>query len=280
MSARNRTHFRGARCGRSRATENAPCTSASTCRRSGRTACAACPGLLRSRSPTIMPSSGIAGLQRRMDHVAGDDGVLPGLADLHRVVVDRVAGRRDELHQVVQRVVALHDVGALGRDDRQHRVGDPRAGSPGPPSAAASSAPARGRRTGTCALGKVGTQRPFSSRVFQPTWSACRCVHITKSMSSTLSAGRRQALLVAVAVHHVPERPRRPRLVIADAGSRSGWCGAACARCSSGCRGSSLPVGIEVPRLQPGAVFVEHFLASAWGRTRSASKNGASCSTT
>ena len=29
------------------------------------------------------------------------------------------------------------------------------------------------------ALGKVGTQRPFSSRVFQPTWSTCRCVHIT-----------------------------------------------------------------------------------------------------
>src|SRR5262249_23247039 len=34
------------------------------------------------------------------------------------------------------------------------------------------------------ALGKVGTQRPFSSRVFQPTWSTCRCVHKTTSMSS------------------------------------------------------------------------------------------------
>src|ERR1700739_722895 len=33
------------------------------------------------------------------------------------------------------------------------------------------------------ALGKVGTQRPFSSLVFQPTWSPCRCVHMTKSMS-------------------------------------------------------------------------------------------------
>ena len=34
-------------------------------------------------------------------------------------------------------------------------------------------------------FGKVGTQRPFSSRVFQPTWSTCKCVHITKSMSFT-----------------------------------------------------------------------------------------------
>src|SRR5262252_10799530 len=37
------------------------------------------------------------------------------------------------------------------------------------------------------ALGKVGTQRPFSSRVFQPTWSPCRCVHMTMSMSSMVT---------------------------------------------------------------------------------------------
>ena len=37
-------------------------------------------------------------------------------------------------------------------------------------------------------------------------------------MSFDAEPGRGQALLVAVAVHHVPERPRRPRLVIADAG--------------------------------------------------------------
>ena len=29
------------------------------------------------------------------------------------------------------------------------------------------------------ALGKVGTHRPSTSRVFQPTWSQCRCVHMT-----------------------------------------------------------------------------------------------------
>src|SRR5215813_10140266 len=36
-------------------------------------------------------------------------------------------------------------------------------------------------------LGKVGTQRPFSSRVFQPTWSPCRCVHMTLSMLSMVT---------------------------------------------------------------------------------------------
>src|SRR5258708_3789056 len=49
------------------------------------------------------------------------------------------------------------------------------------------------------ALGKVGTQRPLSSRVFQPTWSTCRCVHITMSISSGLTptAARRARYGVA-----------------------------------------------------------------------------------
>src|SRR5882672_4250098 len=34
------------------------------------------------------------------------------------------------------------------------------------------------------ALGKVGTQRPSTSWVFQPTWSTCRWVHITRSTDS------------------------------------------------------------------------------------------------
>src|SRR5215217_7323046 len=34
------------------------------------------------------------------------------------------------------------------------------------------------------ALGNVGTQRPSTSWVFQPTWSTCRWVHITKSTDS------------------------------------------------------------------------------------------------
>ena len=34
------------------------------------------------------------------------------------------------------------------------------------------------------ALGKVGTHLPSTSRVFQPTWSMCRCVQITSVTSS------------------------------------------------------------------------------------------------
>ncbi len=48
---------------------------------------------------------GIARLQRRVDHVAGDDAVGAGLADLHRVVVDGVAGRRDQVDEVVEGVL-------------------------------------------------------------------------------------------------------------------------------------------------------------------------------
>ena len=37
------------------------------------------------------------------------------------------------------------------------------------------------------AFGKVGTQRPLRSMVFQPVWSMCRCVQNTCVMSSKLS---------------------------------------------------------------------------------------------
>ena len=36
------------------------------------------------------------------------------------------------------------------------------------------------------AFGKVGTQRPLRSMVFQPVWSMCRCVQNTCVMSSKL----------------------------------------------------------------------------------------------
>ena len=63
-----------------------------------------------------------------MDHVAGYDGVVTFLADPHRIMVDRMPGRRDEVHVVVDDMVAFDDVAALGLDDRQHGIGDPRAG--------------------------------------------------------------------------------------------------------------------------------------------------------
>jgi hypothetical protein len=53
-------------------------------------------------------------LQRRVDHVAGNDGIRAGLADLHRKVIDGVAGRRDERNEIVARVCALDDIDAIG----------------------------------------------------------------------------------------------------------------------------------------------------------------------
>ena len=60
---------------------------------------------------------GISGLQRRVDHVAGNDGIGAGLADLHRIVVEGVAGRRDQRNEVVEGVCALDDVDAIGGHD-------------------------------------------------------------------------------------------------------------------------------------------------------------------
>jgi hypothetical protein len=90
---------------------------------------------------------GESGLQRRMDHVAGDDGVRAGPADPDRIVIDGVAGRRDERDEIVERVRALDDVGPVGGYDREHGIDDPGTRCPGRPAGAWSSRPAPGRRT-------------------------------------------------------------------------------------------------------------------------------------
>jgi hypothetical protein len=50
---------------------------------------------------------------------------------------------------------------------------------------------------------KVGTHLPFSSLVFQPTWSTCRWVHITMSTwsGSTPAAFRRARYGVSIRCH-------------------------------------------------------------------------------
>ena len=64
----------------------------------------------------------ITPLNRRMDHVARDQGISPRAADQHRIVVDGVARRRKKLHRLVERKIALHDLGAFGLNDWQYRV--------------------------------------------------------------------------------------------------------------------------------------------------------------
>ena len=72
---------------------------------------------------------GIPALQRRMDHVPSDQRVLTRTADQHREMVDGVTGGGDELQFLAEGMIAFDDLLALGGNDRQHRVGDPRAKS-------------------------------------------------------------------------------------------------------------------------------------------------------
>ena len=72
-------------------------------------------------------------------------------------------------------------------------------------------------RTRYLALGNVGTHLPFTSIVFQPTWSTCRCVQITVSIDFAREARARSERSRNGAVEVVPLRDRA-RLVVADAG--------------------------------------------------------------
>jgi hypothetical protein len=54
-----------------------------------------------------------------VDHVAGNHRVRAGFADLHRVVIDGVARRREQLHDIAELVVALHHLLASGGNDRE-----------------------------------------------------------------------------------------------------------------------------------------------------------------
>ena len=93
-------------------------------------------------------------------------GEWPGVGRQRERVVER------EIVVDQQRLAGLDDRAAIVAPDRC-RAGCRRARSP-PPSAAYS-------RLWKMyfAFGKVGTQRPLRSIVFQPQWSMCRCVQNT-----------------------------------------------------------------------------------------------------
>ncbi len=61
-----------------------------------------------------------------MDQVAGDHRVLAAPAQRDGVMIDRVARRRDQRDQIVQRMIAGDQVAALRLDDRDDAVGDRR----------------------------------------------------------------------------------------------------------------------------------------------------------
>ena len=63
---------------------------------------------------------GVFSLDRRVDQIAGYERIVSGLADQHGVMVDRMAGRRNELNRLVERKIALHNLRALGLNDWQN----------------------------------------------------------------------------------------------------------------------------------------------------------------
>src|SRR4249920_3368289 len=152
-----------------------------------------------------------------MNHVAGDDGIGTWFADLHRVVVDCVAGRWDQGNEIVESVGALHDVDAVSRDDRQHRVSNP----------------------GTCRGIVFATPRPMRKlavgeyvarlregrhppAVLEPRVPADMVDMQMRAHDeidfADADTGARQAPLKAIGIHHVPERAGGSWLVIANTG--------------------------------------------------------------
>ena len=107
--------------------------------------------------------------------------------------------------------------GAFGRDDRQHGVGDPRHARR---IVLLPLRPVRELAVGHDVF-RLGKGR-HPAAVLEPGVPAdmiavqMRAHHIVDVVDSEARSAK--PLLEAVAVHHVPERPRRPRLVIADAG--------------------------------------------------------------
>ena len=110
---------------------------------------------------------GIARLQRRVHEVAGEHRVVLAAAEGEGDMAGRMARRRQDAHVIADReIVAARSRRAWPRPPaaRCRRTAAPRLWR-----SARSSSRIRSCRTRSAPSGKVGTQRPFSSRVFQPT---------------------------------------------------------------------------------------------------------------
>ena len=161
------------------------------------------------------PQFGIARLQRRMDHIAGNHRVRPRLTHLHREMIDRMPRRRQQPHEVAEHMVAFHDLLPLRRHDRQHGVGDP-------------------RRHGLILLLRLGPVRQLAIRknifrlrerghpasVFQFRVPA-DMIDVQMGAHHVIDlidrhARRGQISLELIRIHHVPKRPRRAGLMVAD----------------------------------------------------------------
>src|SRR5215472_7104084 len=126
----------------------------------------------------------IARLDRRVDQIAGELRLVTAAPGADGKVIGCVTRCRGQPDVVVDCIVAGDEFGLFGVDDRQNAV------------------PHRVERGLTMdavpififffgeeifGIGKGRDPTAVSSRVFQPTWSPCRCVHMTMSMSSMVT---------------------------------------------------------------------------------------------
>ena len=152
----------------------------------------------------------------------------------------------------------LDDVGAVGGDDRQHRVGDP----------------GDGRGIVLLPLGPVGKlafgedvarlgEGRHPAAVLEPRVPA-DVVGVQMRAHDEVDVGdakprRGQVLLEAVGLHHVPERPRGPRLVIAHAGVDEDVVMRGAHQVALDAQ-HELVGRVDKARLQPGAVLLQQLL--------------------
>ncbi len=145
---------------------------------------------------------------------------------VHEVAREDASGRRREPHADVARRVpgrrlegGATDRSRASASTRRARLastmGTHAVGDAARPARAASS-PTPRRRTGTSRSGTSAPSGRRRSRVFQPTWSTCRCVHTTQIHLLGRDPGRAQ-VVEPRALAQVPGRGLLARLVVADA---------------------------------------------------------------
>jgi hypothetical protein len=132
-------------------------------------------------------------------------------------MVDCVAGRGNKLHRLVERKIALYDLRASGLDDWEYRVSNPR----------------DTRRIILlllCPMGELAIRHDVfrfgegrhPAAILEPRVPThvvdvqMRAHYIVNVINR--KPGGSETFLEPITAHHVPERPRRPRLVIANTG--------------------------------------------------------------
>jgi hypothetical protein len=146
--------------------------------------------------------------------VAGEHRVIPAAAEREGDMARRVAGSRQDARVVADRKIIAHDLMPLGFDDRQHAIDEGRHGCRGVLLGPVVKLAPREYVAGI-------RKRRYPAAIFEPRIPAdvidmqMRAHHVVDIADG--KARRGEAAQKGVVGLHVPFRPLRPRLVVADA---------------------------------------------------------------